>query len=89
MGKTKEVIKVSFILNKKTEDLFADNLFYAFVRLNDFEKLPDIWIVLSKVVAENVKYVHTEWLKIPRKDGGKHKDNNMRSPFISIDSIIS
>ena len=61
------------------ENLVDENMFYVFVRLNDFEKLPDIWVVPAKVVADFAKYTHKKWMSIPRMDGGQHKDNDMRN----------
>lgn len=68
----------SWILNKKAEDYFADNLFYIFVNLNDGKQHPNFFIVPSKVVAKYTKEGHAKWLKTPGKKGQKHNDTQMR-----------
>ena len=68
----------SWILNQKSEDYFADNLFYVFVNLNDNLKSPEYFIVPSKTVAHYVKSSHQNWLGTPGKKGQQHKDTNMR-----------
>lgn len=68
----------SWILNKKAEEYFADNLFYVFVNLNNGQRHPDFFIVPSNVVAEYTKERHSNWLKTPGKKGQKHKDTPMR-----------
>ena len=70
----------SWILNKKAEEYFADNLFYIFVNLNinDSEKHPDFSIAPSKIVAKYCKESHLNWLNTPGKNGQQHKDNSIR-----------
>ncbi len=69
----------SWILNKKAENYFAENLFYIFVNLNSEERtLPDFFVVPSKIVSDFVKQSHELWLKTPGKRGNKHNDNPMR-----------
>lgn len=76
--KTNSSSNRSWILNKKAEEYFADNLFYVFVNLNNSQEYPDFFIVPSKVIAEYTKEGHANWLKTPGKKGQKHKDNPMR-----------
>ena len=68
-----------FTLNKKHETLYADDLFYVFVRLNDAQKEPDYWVVPSRDLANVVKYEHAKWLKLPGKGGHQRRENDMRS----------
>jgi len=70
--KTKE-----WLLDKKAESYFSDNLFYIFINLNKGEK-PDFFIVPSKVVANYVKESHQRWLITPGRKGQEHKDTTMR-----------
>lgn len=67
----------TFVMSKKDEEIDA-NLFYAFVRLNEFEGDPDFWILPSKEVSRVLKFSHQKWLKTPDKKGKKHKDDRMR-----------
>lgn len=72
----------SLMMNKKVEKIKEPDLFYAFVKFDSIDKLPDYWIVPSTVVAERVAIAHQKWLDIPRKDGRPHKDNPMRQFFL-------
>lgn len=68
----------SWILNQKSEDGFAKNLYYVFVNLNFNDKHPDFFIVPSTVVSEYCRSTHSNWLNTPGKKGQAHKDNPMR-----------
>ena len=67
-----------WILNEESENLIGKNIIYVFVSLNGID-MPEYHIVPSKIVAEQVRNTHQQWLKKPRKDGDKHKDNNIRN----------
>jgi hypothetical protein len=68
-----------WMLTKKAEDNFADNLFYVFVTLNNNQKSPNYFIVPSDIVAEYVKTSHSTWLNTPGKNGKKHNDSSVRN----------
>jgi len=76
--KTNQGSKPEWVLNKKAESFYADNLFYVFVNLKSPEERPDFYIVPSKVVADFVRSDHQRWLKTPGKGGQAHKDNPVR-----------
>jgi len=76
--KTNKSSKRTWILRDKHESFNAKTLFYIFVNLNDNKKPPDYFVVPSKIVAEQIKKSHIEWLGAPGRDGRKHKDNTMR-----------
>jgi hypothetical protein len=67
-----------WMLNRKAEDFYAENLFYVFVNLNHNQEHPDFFVVPSKVVAKYVKESHSVWLKTPGRKGQKHKDTPLR-----------
>ena len=69
--------KKSWMLSKKNEKLYADNIFYVFVSLNELE-IPEFHVVPSKVVAEKIKEDHQNWLSVPGKNGKIHNDSSMR-----------
>ena len=75
--KTNRGSRKGWLLNKKAEDYFADNLFYVFVNLNDGQP-PDFYVVPSKIVAATVKEGFARWLATPGRNGRRHKDNPMR-----------
>ncbi|KKL84106.1 hypothetical protein LCGC14_1968050 [marine sediment metagenome] len=72
----------SLIMAKKVEEIKDSNLFYAFVRYSDIHKLPDYWIIPSKIVAERVAFSHQKWLGTPKRDGSQHKDSTMRKFYL-------
>ena len=76
--KTNQGTKPEWVLNKKAESFYSDNLFYVFVNLKGSGERPDFYIVPSKVVADFVRIDHQNWLGIPGKSGQPHKDNPVR-----------
>ena len=67
-----------WVLNDKSEDYYADNLFYVFVNLHGTERTPDYFIVPSVEVARHAKETHKLWLDTPGRNGKTHNDNPMR-----------
>ena len=67
------------LLSKKAETLIDENLFYAFVRLNMPDGVPEFWIIPSNFVASIVKKAYKSWKETPGRDGKSHKDTNMRT----------
>ena len=76
--KTNRGRRKTWLLNKKAEDYYADNLFYVFVNLNDRQP-PDFHVVPSKVVAATVKKGHARWLATLGRTGQRRKDNPIRT----------
>ena len=67
-----------FPLSQKDEEGASDDFYYAFVKLNNFEKEPDFWIIPSKVVCPLLKDSNEFYLKNPGKKGQQHNDSSMR-----------
>ncbi len=82
--KTNQSGSREWILNKKAESIYSDNLFYVFVTLKGELQRPEYFIVPSKVVAEFVKGNHAKWLATPGKRGQSHNDSPMRK-FTDMD----
>lgn len=76
--KTDQGERKGWLLNKKAENYYANNLFYVFVNLKNDRSRPDYYIVPSKVVSEYVKKGHAEWLRTPGKRVKQHTDTPMR-----------
>lgn len=76
--KTNQGSRKAWVLHKKAEEYFGDNLFYIFVNLKDKISHPDFYIVPSKVVADHIREGHAKWLKTPGKKGQPHNDSTMR-----------
>ena len=67
-----------WIMDKKNENIFGDNIFYILVSLNELDT-PEFHIVPSSVLSKEIKEEHQLWLKTPGKQGQPHKDNNRRT----------
>lgn len=70
------------LMNKKAETLIDENLFYAFVRLNMPDGVPEFWIVPSIKVATVVKREHEIYMTKTYKNGKPHKENTMRNFYL-------
>jgi hypothetical protein len=77
----------SWILSKKAEDDYNDNLFYVFVNLKSLQDRPDYYIVPSNIVAKYVKDTHAAWLSGSSKTGKPREDSSMRK-FYDSDGIF-
>ena len=77
----KEDIK-RFPLSEKDERGAAGDFYYAFVRLNEFKREPDFWIIPSKIVTKIIYESHRLYLKNTGKHGQKRKDNPMRNLWL-------
>jgi len=75
-----------FPLSQKDEEGASDDFYYAFVKLNNFKKDPDIWIIPSKVVCPLLKYSYEFYLKNPGKEGQQHNDSSMRILPVEIET---
>ena len=65
-------------MHKKDETLYATDLFYAFVRLNEMKEPPEYWIIPSTIVSKVIRDRHEIWLKTPGRKGQPHKDTDLR-----------
>lgn len=66
----------SWILNKKSEELSNDNIYYVFISLNELEQ-PDFYILESKLIAESMKKGYKAWI-LGDKTGKKRHETSMR-----------
>ncbi|KKU11763.1 MAG: hypothetical protein UX17_C0068G0007 [Parcubacteria group bacterium GW2011_GWC2_45_7] len=62
-------------MKKKHEELISANLFYCFV---DFQEIPIVYVIPSKIVAALLKESHQVWLNTPGRNGLRHQDTEMR-----------
>lgn len=70
-GKTKQ-----WILNKKSDELKGDNIYYVLLSLNELDQ-PEYYIIESELVAKSVKDGHDLWLNTEGKYG-RHQETTMR-----------
>lgn len=75
--KTTSYKSKEWTLSKKNEDLIKDNVIYVFVSLNKLDN-PEYHIVPSKIVAEQIKESHHNWLNTLGRNGQEHNDNSIR-----------
>lgn len=68
----------NFPLSVKDEDGHSEDFFYAFVKLNGFDKEPDFWIIPSKRVCFVVKSYYQKWMETSDRKGNKHRGSNIR-----------
>lgn len=67
-----------FPLSVKDETGQSDDFYYAFVKLNQFEREPDFWIIPSKVVCPLIRIAHKKWEKTPGRNNRKHGISTVR-----------
>lgn len=80
---TLEVNSKKIFFGPKSEIHFSDDLFYVFIKLNDFMKLPDLWIIPSAELAEYSKIMTENYKKgFYKKTGEQRKDSGMRHLFL-------
>ena len=64
-----------WILNKKSEELQGDNIYYVLITLNELE-YPEYYIVESKLVAKSVAEGYKLWMQNDGKNG-KHQETSI------------
>ena len=75
---------LSWILSKKNETNYSDNLIYCFVQLFDPDTMPKFFLVHSRVVSETITREHQDWLNKPRPDGKTVMDADTRKFRIDL-----
>ncbi len=75
-------------IDKKNESVVGDNIIYFFVILYGDEP-PVYHIVNSKIVADNIKKRHEEWLATPGLQGQKHNDTSIRQFYDKEDLYLN
>ena len=68
--------KGGWILQAKHESQADADLIYCLVVLDS--RGGSTYVLPSQVVAQAIKKDHSTWLSKPARDGGAHKDSNMR-----------
>lgn len=74
----------NFLLSSKDEECHYDDFYYVFIKLNNFKKEPDFWIIPSKVVCPLLKTSEEIWLKIPAKGNRQRNPSTMRKLPIEV-----
>lgn len=80
--------KNKWILSKKNERIYSENVLYVFVHLHQLGP-PAYYIVPNKIVAKTISEGHQNWLNTPSKTGEPHKDNNIRNITFNDDTYLN
>lgn len=76
--KTNQGRGAEWILNRKVEAMdLAENLFFVFVCLNEFD-MPHFYVVPRQDVKTYTSELHAQWLSTPGRGGRARKDSPMR-----------
>ncbi len=79
----------AFPLSEKDEVNPANDFYYVFIRLNEFKKEPDFWIIPSNIVCPILKTSHAKWLGGTGKNGHIRKNSSLRQlPIIVSGSLL-
>jgi hypothetical protein len=70
--------KNTWMLGKKHE-ASIENLIYILIRFSQDLNTSEIFVLDSEKISEVIKMSHQIWLKLPSKDGGKHRDTDIRN----------
>jgi len=76
-----------FPLSHKDTEGESDDFYYTFVRLNNFTREPDLWIIPSTIVCPLLRRSHKYYLKNPGKKGQLHNDSSMRILPIDLGNV--
>ena len=79
----------AFTLSEKDELGSSDDLFYVFVRLHEFKKTPEYWVIPSKKVSQAIIDSHKKWLATEGRGGRKHVDNPLRKVPVELGELKS
>jgi hypothetical protein len=72
-----------FPLSKKDEKGGSEGFYYAFIRLNEFIREPDFWIIPSKRVNELISAEAEEYyFHQVKRNGEKHNDTGLRVLYL-------
>ncbi len=85
--KTTKNSKKEWMLNRKSEELVSDKIFYVFVNIES-EKVPEYHIVPSSIVADRISESHKKWLETPGKNGQQHNDVDIRTFTDETDEFL-
>lgn len=77
--KTTQLVNAKdFPLSIKDEMGAEKNFYYVFVKLNNFTKDPDFWVIPSTVVCPVLKRSEELWMKTPGRNNRVHNSSPMR-----------
>lgn len=69
-----------WLLNKKSEELKGDNIYYVLLCLNELEQ-PEYYIVESELIADNMQKGYQQWLQEEGKKEKRHETTMRKFAF--------
>jgi hypothetical protein len=73
-----------FALSEKDEKGGADDFYYIFVRLHEFKKEPDFWVIPSERVNQIIYNAHKKWINGKALYGRKRNATTIRNLWLKI-----
>ncbi len=69
-----------WLLNKKSEELCGENIYYVLISLNELEQ-PEFYIIESDKIAKSIKEGHKQWLRAEGKADKRHETSMRKFVF--------
>ena len=78
-----------WLLNKKSEELKGDNIYYVLLCLNELEQ-PEYYIVESELIADNMQKGYQQWLQEEGKKEKRHETTMRKFAFdvLGVNNVL-
>ena len=78
-----------WLLNKKSEELKGDNIYYVLLCLNELEQ-PEYYIVESELIANNMQKGYQQWLQEEGKKEKRHETTMRKFAFdvLGVNNVL-
>ena len=78
-----------WLLNKKSEELKSDNIYYVLLCLNELEQ-PEYYIVESELIADSMQKGYQQWLQEEGKKEKRHETTMRKFAFdvLGVNNVL-
>ena len=78
-----------WLLNKKSEELKGDNIYYVLLCLNELEQ-PEYYIVESELIADSMQKGYQQWLQEEGKKEKRHETTMRKFTFdvLGVNNVL-
>lgn len=78
-----------WLLNKNSEELKGDNIYYVLLCLNELEQ-PEYYIVESELIADNMQKGYQQWLQEEGKKEKRHETTMRKFAFdvLGVNNVL-
>ena len=78
-----------WLLNKKSEELKGDNIYYVLLCLNELEQ-PEYYIVESELIADSMQKGYQQWLQEEGKKEKRHETTMRKFAFdvLGVNNVL-